>query len=89
MRERYTLWRAETWTRPGSGTTSGGRWKPPGRFQIDAEPYQRRHVVERCITRRTQFRAVATRYDKRATNSRALTVIAATLIWLSDSPDTA
>jgi transposase len=41
-------------------------------------------VVERCFNRCKQFRAVATRYDKRAVNYRAMVVIASLLIWLED-----
>jgi transposase len=39
-------------------------------------------VVGRCFNRLKQFRAVATRYDKRAVNYRAMVVIASLLIWL-------
>jgi transposase len=39
-------------------------------------------VVKRCFNRLKQFRAVATRYDKRAVNYRAMVVIASLLIWL-------
>jgi transposase len=39
-------------------------------------------VVERCFNRLKRFRAVATRYDKRAVNYRAMVVIASLLIWL-------
>jgi transposase len=39
-------------------------------------------VVERCFNRLKQFRAVATRYDKRAVNYRAMVVIASLLLWL-------
>jgi len=43
-------------------------------------------VVERCFNRLKQFRAVATRYDKRAVNYRAMVVIASLLIWLEGQP---
>jgi transposase len=36
----------------------------------------------RCFNRLKQFRAVATRYDKRAVNYRAMVVIASLLLWL-------
>jgi transposase len=39
-------------------------------------------VVERCFNRLKQFRAVATRFEKRAVNYRAMVVMASLLIWL-------
>jgi len=39
------------------------------------------------MNRLKQWRAVATRYDKRAVNYRATVVIAALMLWL-DSSDT-
>ena len=47
-----------------------------------AVAYKRRNVVERCVARLKQFRALATRYEKRAANYRALVVLAAVLLWL-------
>jgi transposase len=49
---------------------------------LDRERYRGRNVVERCCNRLKQFRAVATRYDKRAVNDRAMVVLASLLIWL-------
>ena len=55
----------------------------PGRpLGFHWELYRGRNVVERCCNRLKQFRAVATRYDKRAVNYRAMVVIASLLIWL-------
>jgi transposase len=42
----------------------------------------RHQVVERCINRLKQWRGLATRYEKRTANYRALVVIAALMIWL-------
>ena len=56
----------------------GGR--PPG---FDRAAYRRRNAVERCINRLKQFRGLATRYEKRAVNYRALVVLAAIVIWLT------
>jgi transposase len=39
-------------------------------------------VVERCINRLKQWRGLATRYEQRAVNYRALLVIASFVIWL-------
>jgi transposase len=47
-----------------------------------AYSYRGRNVVERCFNRLKQFRAVATRFEKRAVNYQAMVVIASLLIWL-------
>ncbi len=60
------------------------RKKRPGRPpSFDAEIYARRNVVERCVNRLKQWRGIATRYEKRAVNYRAVVVIAALMMWLS------
>jgi transposase len=55
----------------------GGR---PPRFERAL--YARRNEVERCINRLKQFRAVATRYDKRAVNYLAVATFAAIILWI-------
>jgi transposase len=60
------------------------RAQRPGRpLHFDKERYRRRNVVERCINRLKQWRGLATRFEKRAANYRALVVIAALIIWLA------
>ena len=44
--------------------------------------YARRNVVERCINRLKQWRGVATLYEKRAVNYRAMLILAAIVLWL-------
>ena len=44
--------------------------------------YRRRNVVERGINRLKQWRGIATRYDKRGVNYRAMVVVASLMIWL-------
>jgi transposase len=56
----------------------GGR--PP---KFDREAYRRRNVVERCVGRLRQWRAVTTRYEKRAVNHRAMVLIASLMVWLT------
>jgi transposase len=40
-------------------------------------------TIERAINRLKQFRRVATRYEKRAVNYRAMVVLAAIVVWLA------
>ncbi len=55
----------------------------PGRSASSpTAPYARRNVVERGINRLKQWRGLATRYEKRAVNYRAMVVIASIAIWL-------
>lgn len=44
--------------------------------------YRQRNRVERLINRLKQFRRIATRYEKCATNYLAMLTIAAILLWL-------
>ncbi|WP_413787722.1 IS5 family transposase [Streptomyces platensis] len=55
----------------------GGR--PPG---FDKARYKARNTVERAVNKLKQFRAVATRYDKRGYVSLGTVTAAALLIWL-------
>jgi transposase len=50
--------------------------------RFDKEAYRERNVVERTINRLKQFRRVATRYEKRAVNYKAMLIIAAVVLWL-------
>jgi transposase len=49
---------------------------------FDRVAYRLRNVVERLIGRCKQFRRLATRYEKRAENYRAMWVVASILLWL-------
>ncbi|KUN74279.1 transposase [Streptomyces canus] len=55
----------------------GGR--PPG---FDKVRYRARNTVERAVNKLKQFRAVATRYDKRGYVYLGTVTAAALLIWL-------
>lgn len=58
----------------------GGR--PPA---FDKAQYRRRNAVERCISKWKQFRAVASRYDKRDYIFNGTLTVAALVIWLRDT----
>jgi transposase len=49
---------------------------------FDREAYRERNFIERLINRLKQHRRLATRYEKRALNYRAMLTIAAILLWL-------
>ena len=49
---------------------------------VDPVRYRQRNVVERCIARLKQHRAIATRYDKLAVSYHSWLVLAALLLWL-------
>jgi transposase len=59
--------------------SAGGR--PPA---FDAGRYKERSTVERCCARLKQFRAVATRYDKREFMYQGTVDLASIRIWLRD-----
>jgi transposase len=44
--------------------------------------YRLRNCIERLINRCKQYRRIATRYEKRAANYKAMWLIAATILWL-------
>jgi transposase len=55
----------------------GGR--PPA---FDRETYKQRNTVERCINRLKQWRGIATRYEKTATNFAGMITVTAIALWL-------
>jgi transposase len=57
----------------------GGR--PP---TFDANRYRQRNIAERCNNKLKQYRAVATRYDKREYMYTATVDVASIRIWLRD-----
>ena len=59
--------------------SAGGR--PPA---FDKVQYRRRSAAERCVNKWKQYRAVATRYDKRDYVFNGTLTIAAIMIWLRD-----
>lgn len=49
----------------------------------DEELYKARHLIENFFAKLKQFRAIATRYDKRATTFLGAIYLAAAVIWLN------
>ena len=62
-----------------------GRGRAGGRPPVfDAGRYKERNTVERCFAKLKQFRAVATRYDKREFMYQGTVDVASIRIWLRD-----
>jgi transposase len=55
-----------------------------GHRRFDAGRYRQRNVVERCNNKLKQYRAVATRYDKRDYMYAATVDVASIMIWLKE-----
>ena len=51
--------------------------------EYDKELYQARHLIENFFAKLKQYRAIATRYDKRAVNFLGAIYLAASVIWLN------
>ena len=51
--------------------------------EFDRELYKERHLIENFFCKLKMFRAIATRYDKTATNFLAAIHLAAATIWLN------
>ena len=49
----------------------------------DRELYKARHLIENFFAKLKQYRAIATRYDKRAVHFLGAIHLAATVIWLN------
>ncbi len=49
---------------------------------FDRAIYRTRNLIERLVNRYKQFRRLATRYEKRGENYRAMWIIAAIFLWL-------
>jgi transposase len=52
------------------------------KYPLDTHLYAQRHLVECCFSKLKQFRRVATRFEKTATNYLAVITIAAIVLWL-------
>jgi len=51
--------------------------------EYDRDLYKARHLVENFFAQLKQYRAIATRYDKRARNFLSAIYLAAAVIWLN------
>ncbi len=55
----------------------------PRQPDFDKAAYRERNKVERLINRLKQYRRIATRYEKRATNYLAMVTLGMTMLWLT------
>jgi transposase len=53
-----------------------------GALPYDRHLYKERHLVECFFSKIKQFRRIATRYEKTATNFLAMITLASTMVWL-------
>ena len=51
------------------------------KYPLDKHLYAQRHLVECCFSKLKQFRRVATRFEKTATNFRSMLYIFAVRCW--------
>lgn len=51
--------------------------------EYDKFLYQARHLIENFFAKLKQYRAIATRYDKKARNFLGGVYLAATMVWLN------
>lgn len=51
--------------------------------EYDKDLYKARHLIENFFAKLKQYRAIATRYDKRARNFLGAIYLAAAVIWLN------
>lgn len=51
--------------------------------EYDQDLYKARHLIENFFAKLKQYRAIATRYDKRAANFLGAIYLAASVIWLN------
>ena len=56
--------------------------RPGHPLVFDKATDARRNAVERCINRLKQWRGLATRYEKRTVNYRAMVVLVSIILWL-------
>ena len=67
---------------PAQGIAPPAQGQPPGANQ--AEFVVCDQAIERLVNKLKQFRAVATRYEKRAANYLAMLQLPAILLWLRE-----
>ncbi len=68
--------------RRGIGVVIPFRADQQASASFDRRAYRERNRIERLINRLKQFRRIATRYEKRASNYLGMLTIAAILLWL-------
>jgi transposase len=51
--------------------------------EYDRDLYKARHLIENFFTKLKQYRAIATRYDKRGRNFLGAIYLSAAVVWLN------
>jgi transposase len=76
--------RSSRWRKTRRNTAAAAAARAAGPPVFDAGRYKERNTVERCFAKLKQFRAVATRYDKREFMYQGTFDVASIRIWLRD-----
>jgi transposase len=78
-----TRWVIELLEAQGKTAVIGPKRNRKQQRQYDEELYKARHLIENFFAKVKQYRAIATRYDKRGVNFLGAIYLAALVIWLN------
>jgi transposase len=78
-----TRWVIELLEAQGKTAVIGPKRNRKQQRQYDEELYKARHLIENFNAKLKQYRAIATRYDKRGVNFLGAIYLAALVIWLN------
>jgi transposase len=75
--------RQEVWYNAGKGVVISPKRRRKQPREYDKHLYRARHLIEQFFSKLKQYRSIATRYDKTASNFLGAIHLAAAVIWLN------